>query len=211
MTSREPATNDARSTGHQQSTATETELKIPVDDLSRIRSSLERNGAELVKASLRETNVLLDTPRRTLRDEGRVLRIRRYGEQWVLTHKGAARYSGQIKHREELELEVADGEMLALILDRLGLQTTVRYEKEREIWRLAADPSGASSESIEICLDHTPMGDFVELEGPSHSLEPACRQLGLSPDEAVRGSYVSLWESYRTGHPEAPRFMVFEP
>jgi len=64
-----------------------------------------------------------------------------------------------------------------------------------------------------VVLDHTPMGDFVEVEGPSHTLETTARAIGLDPSTAVRGSYLSLWREYRERriHEDLPRDMVFEP
>jgi len=202
---------------------TETELKIPVADLNGVRERLSAADAELRRRRQREVNVLFDTLDGALYGQGRALRLRRFGQEWILTHKGPARYSGQVKHREELELGVADGEVLAMILERLGLVPWVRYEKDREVWRLqvdleqegadAADPEDLTlaGHDVEICLDHTPLGDFVELEGPERVLGGACEQLGLDPGLAVRGSYVALWDEHRLRHPEAPRDMVFEP
>ena len=43
------------------------------------------------------------------------------------------------------------------ILDHLGLQVVARYEKDREMWLV---------DEVSVVLDHTPMGDFVEVEGP---------------------------------------------
>jgi adenylate cyclase class 2 len=144
-----------------------------------------------------------------------VLRIRRFGARCILTYKGTARFSGLVKQREELELafDGREADMMAAILDRIGYQPWFRYEKDREIWRLGGGIGAASDpgSSVEICLDHTPMGDFVELEGPIEALEPACVALGLDPEKAVRGSYVTLWEEHRASNPTAPTHMVFEP
>jgi adenylate cyclase class 2 len=184
---------------------TETELKIPVEGLDDVRRRLETAGAELRVARQREVNILFDRPDGSLYREGRALRLRRYGARWILTHKGPARFEGQVKHREELEVEVQDGETVSLILERLGLVPWVRYEKDREMWRLQSEAA------VEVCLDHTPLGDFVELEGPAPMLGTACTRLGLEADRAVRCSYVALWDEHRARHPEAPRDMVFEP
>ncbi len=76
-----------------------------------------------------------------------------------------------------------------------------RYEKDRETWRL---------DDVEIVLDHTPMGDFVEVEGPAGVLEMTARSIGLDPSAAVRGSYISLWRAYRERAAEnLPVDMVF--
>ncbi len=152
----------------------------------------------------REENTLLDTAGGQLAAAGRVLRLRRIGDRELLTLKGPARYEGAIKHREELEIVVSDVEQLASIFDRLGYRSVVRYEKDRESWRV---------NEVTVTLDHTPMGDFVELEGPAERLVALASQLDIDPERAVRGSYIGLWQDYRTAHPELalPEDMVFEP
>ena len=182
----------------------ETELKVPVDDLAPVRRRLEALGAQLVHPSEREVNVLLDTPGRDLADSGRVLRLRTIGDRRRLTLKGQASFDGNIKTREELEIEVGDVETLQAIFQRLGFRPVLRYEKDREMW---------TSAGVTVTLDHTPMGDFVELEGPADELVQMAAHLGVDADDAVRDSYPGLWRSYRVRHPELdlPEDMVFPP
>jgi len=181
---------------------TEQELKIPVADLRAVRERLSESGARQLQPSLREVNVLFDTPKGEIARTDRALRLRYVDGRWILTHKGPPSYRGRVKEREELETAVASGEVLEAILARLGYRPSLRYEKDREVW---------SWGELEVVLDHTPMGDFVEIEGPSERLGRAARKLGLDPDSALRGSYVSLWEQFRAEHPELelPHDMVF--
>lgn len=180
----------------------ETELKIPIGDLAGVRARLEACGAQQIHPAQRETNVLLDSPTGDVTAAGRVLRLRRIGDRCTLTLKGPATFTGNIKSREELEIEVSDLEALAAILARLGFGPVRRYEKDRESWRAGG---------VTVTLDHTPMGDFVELEGPTDQLGPTAAELALDVDSAVRGSYPDLWLSFRDQHPELdlPNDMVF--
>jgi len=182
----------------------EQELKIPVDDLETVRDRLRAAGGERRVPSRREVNVLFDNQAGEIAGAGRALRLRLVDGRWILTLKGPPMYRGPVKEREELETEVASGETVEAILNRLGYHPAVRYEKMREAWRLRA---------LEVVLDHTPMGEFVEIEGPAEALEAAARDLGLDPTASLTGSYVTLWESYRAAHPELelPRDMVFPP
>ena len=50
-------------------------------------------------------NTLYDLPGQTLRKRGELLRLRKYGEQWVLTHKSKGK-AGRHKTRVELETKV---------------------------------------------------------------------------------------------------------
>ncbi len=186
-------------------TPTETELKIPVGDLDAVRRRLAASpGAHQAHPVEREVNTLLDTVDGQLATAGRVLRLRRIGDRRQLTLKGPASFEGTIKHREELELDVDDAQVLAEILKRLGFGPVIRYEKDRESWRV---------DGVTVALDHTPMGDFVELEGPADRLVALASGLGIDPERAVRDSYISLWQEHRRAHPELglPRDMVFEP
>jgi adenylate cyclase class 2 len=150
----------------------------------------------------REVNLLLDTEDGSFQVADKALRLRTYGGQHLLTYKGPTSYRGKVKVREEIEVAIAAGRRMAEILENLGYSTSLRYEKDREVWQLSR---------LSIVLDHTPMGDFVELEGPIDELENGARQIGLDPERAVQGSYMSLWRDYRLRHPDKglPVDMVF--
>ena len=180
----------------------EVELKIPVPDLGPVRSALRAAGARPLHPAAREVNVLFDADDGRIASGGGALRLRRYAGRAVLTLKGPPHYSGGVKRREEHETAVEDPEAAERILERLGFRARVRYEKDRETWALG---------SVEVALDRTPMGAFVELEGPEAAILEAARSLGLDPTEAVRESYVALWEAYRRAHPglRLPEDMVF--
>lgn len=174
-------------------TGVETELKIPVADLDEVRSRLVSLRAQMVCPRTREVNQLLDTGGRELSGRGCVLRLRSYGDLRVLTFKGPVSYDGTIKVRPEFEVQVEDLEKMRAVLEALGYVGLARYEKDREMWKLGG---------VEVVLDHTPMGDFVEVEGPAELLESITLSLGLDPLAAVRGSYMRLWAEYRASNPD---------
>jgi len=170
----------------------ERELKIPVDDLDAVRERLRSRGARRLSPAEREVNLLFDDELGSLERSDRVLRVRRVGGRCLLTFKGPPTFRGPVKEREELETETAEAEVMTRILERLGLRPVVRYEKDRERWAL---------EGAEVALDRTPMGDFVEIEGPGEALERLAAELELDVERAVRESYVTLWRNYRAEHP----------
>jgi adenylate cyclase class 2 len=180
----------------------ETELKIPVADLDPVRDALHRHAATQTHTMAREVNILLDTVDDRLRRSGSILRLRTYGEQHLVTFKGPVNYLGKIKERPEYEVSCEDTGRMAELFKHLGFSVIARYEKYREVW-LVGD--------VDVVLDHTPMGDFVEVEGLPETLEATTRSLGLDPERAVRGSYLSLWSEYRTSHQgeNLPDDMVF--
>jgi adenylate cyclase class 2 len=179
----------------------ESEIKIPVSDLAPIRRRLERAGGQRLAEEMLEANTLFDTADGAFAASGRVLRLRRIGDRRVMTYKDRATMDGAVKHRREIELEVASVERMTELLDALGFAPTIRYQKRRESWRWSA---------IRVELDHTPMGDFVELEGEPERLEDAARHLGLDPADAVAGSYIELWFEHCRRRSEVGRDMVFE-
>jgi adenylate cyclase class 2 len=181
----------------------EEEIKIPVQGFDEIRQRLRAGDWQCTEEALREQNILVDRPDGELRSRGRALRLRQHGERTILTLKGRARYEGAVKIRPELEVELSSLDTMAEILESLGFSPVVRYEKDREIWQ---------KRGLTVTLDHTPIGDFVEIEGLKKNLAPAAVELGLDVRDAVPGSYLGLWELHRLAHPEKqlPRDMVFE-
>lgn len=113
-----------------------------------------------------------------------------------MTLKGPARAEGGLKSRVELETQVTSPEMLAEILLSLGFNARFRYEKFREVWTL---------HGTAICLDETPMGRFVEIEGSEAAIHRVARLLNLSAADFLTASYPALWvASGRTEHMTFP-------
>jgi hypothetical protein len=52
-------------------------------------------------------------------------------------------------------------------------------------------------------LDETPIGNFVELEGPRRTIDRAAALLGRSRSDYLTGSYASLYRQFcrRQGRP----------
>jgi len=171
--------------------AVEIEVKFSVADPASLEDKLHELGFHCVTPRTFERNVLYDTPDRRLRAQQSILRIRKYGERWVLTHKcltadndPAARH----KRRIETETEVADGEALGIVFTQLGYAPAFTYEK----WRTEyADAIG------HCVLDETPIGVFAELEGPPEWIDTVGGRLGLAASELITLSYGRLFDLWR--------------
>jgi adenylate cyclase class 2 len=63
-------------------------------------------------------------------------------------------------------------------------------EKVRAVWR---------REELEACLDETPFGCYLELEGDPQAIRVAMEGLGLAPDRAETRSYPELYLAHGLG------------
>ncbi len=178
----------------------ETEMKIPVASLDAVRQRLVVSGAARRSELSLEDNWVLDDAMGSLRSAGRLLRLRRCGGETLLTLKEAGEFRAGVKSRPEFETPIGSSEAMLEVLRALGFSPVRRYQKRRETWSLGR---------LQVCLDETPMGAFVELEGDPAALGPAALRLGLDPASAVAATYLDLWAMFRSTHPAAPEDMVF--
>ena len=179
----------------------EIEIKLPCDDLDRMRGTLRQAGASLRAALHAESNVLFDDARAELSQRGCALRIRTAGADVILTFKGPARFEQGVKIREEREVLVSSAGEAAAILSGLGFLPGFRYDKRREEWELAG---------CAVALDETPIGRFIEIEGNPASIRRALADLGLDFSEAIPYSYAALYARKRREDPRLPPDMTFE-
>src|SRR5260370_39673396 len=94
---------------------------------------------------------------------------------------------GSYKVRDEIELEVTDPGNLTRIFEGMGMSGWFRYEKYRTTFRLPASKAWANGLLIE--LDETPIGTFVELEGPASAIDRAAEDLGFTQHDCAFRHY----------------------
>ncbi|MBZ5722112.1 MAG: class IV adenylate cyclase [Acidobacteriia bacterium] len=171
----------------------EIEIKFRVEDLRALTRALRAAGFRLVTRRTHEMNTLYDLPGQRLRKRGELLRLRKYGSEWVLTHKGKGK-AGRHKTRVEFQTSVADGAKMDSILRALGFSPTFRYEKFRAEW---SDGKG------HVVVDETPIGNLGEIEGPSRWIDQIARRLGIARADYITQSYAELFFEWkrRTGSP----------
>ena len=173
----------------------ETEIKLSLESAAQGKLLLKRAGFRVRRRRALEENTLFDTAGGALRRARTALRIRQSRGRAILTYKGPV-LPGKHKSREELEIEIGDAAQGAGILARLGFEPVFSYRKFR------AEYAGKSASGI-ICLDETPAGCFLELEGTPRWIERTRRALGFRPSDTVIATYVQLYTdaSIRTGAP----------
>jgi len=213
--------------------ARETEIKLKISDVPAFHGALERIGARLAgpgTSKVHEENVIFDTPQSGLAKRGQLLRIRIEtpaveGESMlagpkqrvVLTFKHPIapqsateqeyESDGPYKVREEIEVEVAEAANLTRIFEGLGMNGWFRYEKYRTTFWLP--DSNAWAKGLLIELDETPIGTFVELEGPAAAIDRAAVELGFSNRDYILKNYLSLYVEDCRRKGQEPGHMLF--
>jgi adenylate cyclase class 2 len=102
--------------------------------------------------------------------------------------------------RDEMEVTVDEGETLAAILTKLGLAPTFRYQKYRTTYE---------NGDLLVTVDETPIGTFLELEGPKPGIDAMAGKLGYSASDYILGSYRDLFVGHQGREENDPGNMLF--
>ena len=188
--------------------ATETEIKLAWNCTpDEAAALLEAQGYRAATPRVLERDQLFDGATGDLQRADQVLRLRRVGSaegtRAFVTFKGPAART-PYKSREEIEFLVSDADALCSVLARLGYHPGFRYEKFRTEFRAPGEPGLAT-------LDETPMGVFLELEGPAYWIDATAARLGFARAAYLTASYPRLYREYRARNSGAPEHMVFPP
>jgi adenylate cyclase class 2 len=143
-----------------------------------------------------------DTADGRLRNLHQVLRLRKDTEN-ILTFKGAAEAGKLVSIRQEIEVLVDDFDTARTLLEGLGYEVMMAYEKYRTTYSLL---------NTLVVLDELPYGNFIEIEGPDgKSIQKVARNLNLNWKARVMTSYTYLYEMLRKQRPELEgKYLTFE-
>jgi adenylate cyclase, class 2 len=177
----------------------EIEIKFQVRNARQLPTRLKAVGFRLKTPRTHEMNTLYDFPGQALRKRGEMLRLRKYGKKWTLTHK-AKGTAGRHKSRVETETALGDGAKVEAILRSLGLEPLFRYEKFRAEW---SDGSG------HLVLDETPVGTYAELEGPPRWIDRMAKQIGVAQGDYITQTYAELFGAWKRRTKSSAREMTF--
>ena len=187
--------------------AVETEIKIQISDLEKIKKMLLDLNARVLSARHFEENFVLDTQEGRLRAGQCLLRVRKTKGKGSVTFKGPVRPLGIFKSREEHETVVQNADTMLEIFQDIGMKIWFRYEKYREEFSVPVS-SGPPGEIV-VSLDDTPIGKYAELEGSEEGIREIAGKLGFSESQFLRDSYYSLFARFCRDHGEGPGHMVF--
>jgi len=177
----------------------EVEIKFCVEDMRALGLRLRKAGFHRVTARTHELNTLYDLPGQALRRRGELLRLRKYGDHWILTHKAKGK-TGRHKSRAETETRVSDGVEMDGILRALGFRPSFRYEKFRAEW---SDGKG------HVVIDETPIGNLGEIEGPARWIDRTARVLAVHASQYITRSYAELFLDWKRRTRSTARNMTF--
>jgi adenylate cyclase class 2 len=206
----------------------ETEIKLLIKDLPGLLARLRALGVK-PRGRVLERNTLFDTDTSDIRHRGRMLRLRTEtpapvhfaqggARRMILTAKfpappGEKGLAGRYKENIEREVLLRDpirrpprakrtlrDRGWSFALGCLGLRSKFRYEKYRTTFRLRG---------VEVDLDETPVGTFLELEGAPGAIDRAARDLGFSPRDYIQATYYDLYVADRRRKGRPVRHMVF--
>lgn len=196
----------------------EIEVKLRVERVDEMVSRITRLGA-VCEGRVLERNTLYDTPGADFRRLGRLLRIRietpaasaliRAGRAGaVVTAKAPVpvpvlRRGSRYKEKLEREVEIRKPREFEAALRAMGLRPSFRYEKYRATFRLRGLPG------LHLCLDETPAGTFLELEGSPRGIDRAAEALGFARRDYIRGSYWDVYAADCRRRGVKPHNMVF--
>ena len=166
----------------------ELEVKLYLADLEAFQRRVEAQGAILIEARLHEVNLRFDTADESLTRSLQVLRLRQ-DTAARLTYKGPGETIDGVYVRREIEFMVSDYQSARALLEVLGYQVSLMYEKYRTTYDL---------DGMHVTLDEMPYGDFTEIEGyDAERIRSAAEKLGLKWEARITDSYTSLFERLR--------------
>ncbi len=180
----------------------EIEVKLGFDSVDQARAALAALAPRLVADRAFEDNVIYDRPVEPLRESGRLLRLRRVSGRAFVTYKEPVPGEHRHKVRGEAEVEVDDPEATERILTGLGFAPAYRYQKYRTHYRW---------DDLDLLLDETPVGCFVELEGPPEAIDRAAAALGRRPADYIVETYAEIHERIASEQGRARGDLVFAP
>lgn len=177
----------------------EIEIKFRVYDLRALARNLRQAGFGLVTPRTHEMNTLYDLAGQPLRKRGDLLRLRKYGSNWILTHKAKGKV-GRHKTRVENETHIADGAKMEAILRALAFLPAFRYEKFRSEW---SDGHG------HVVVDETPIGNFAEIEGPPRWIDGTAGKLQIPLQAYITATYADLFFQWKRQNRSGAKEMTF--
>lgn len=132
---------------------TEKKFNLSSDQREQVLGNLKELGAKYIREDFEENTLYSGG---TLSEKGAVLRLRRIGDKTILTYKQRIENAADVKQQIEYETVVGKAEEMEMIIESLGFEKALVYEKRRQTWQFR---------SVEVVVDELPFGQYMEIEG----------------------------------------------
>ena len=166
----------------------ELEIKLFLLDMPAFQQKVESIGGQLVEPRLHEINLRFDTPAGQLTRANQVLRLRQ-DTAARLTYKSPGETIDGVHARREIEFTVSDYQSARALMEALGYQVSLMYEKFRTTYNLSG---------LQVTLDEMPYGNFTEIEGPDgKQIRAAAEDLEVNWEAGIIQSYTTLFEQLK--------------
>ena len=156
----------------------EVKIRISKELLKGVEEKLLEIGFRPLSDSKFENNLLFDFPEGSLEDSGCALRLRKYGNRYTLTYKGPKKRDLHMKVRQEIETSVGSFD------SAVSFEYAKWRQKYQMTWR---------GRDVEVCVDKTPIGVFVEIEGERESIIQIAARMGWDSSDYITDNYVNLY------------------
>ncbi|MFA5612717.1 MAG: class IV adenylate cyclase [Anaerolineaceae bacterium] len=179
----------------------EIEVKFLLKDLTALIQKIDQLNLSCTQKRVHEFNLRYDLPDGHLVAKKQVLRLRQ-DTQALLTFKGPGVLDEGVLLRKEIEVSVSDFDTARRLLEALGYQVIMMYEKYRANYLM---------DGVILSVDETPFGLFIELEGESPAqVKSAASLLGLDWRQRINLSYSALLDQYNKNTKNVFRDLTFE-
>ncbi len=158
----------------------EKKYRLSEEQRSFVFAALDEVGAEFQGEDTEENTIygggILD-------ERSAILRIRKTQDKTILTFKQRVQNEFDIKQQVEHESEFVDIESLTRIIENLGFEPRLVYEKRRKTWRFR---------DVEIVVDELPFGLYMEIEGSITAIKETEMRLDIENFETEHETYPRL-------------------
>jgi len=166
--------------------AIETEKKFVLssDQREQILENLKELGARYIREDFEENTLYSGG---ILSKKPAVLRVRKIGNKTILTYKQRIENAADVKQQIEYETVVEKAEEMEMIIESLGFEKALVYEKRRQTWQFRA---------VEVVLDELPFGQYMEIEGSITAIAEAEMLLEIENLQVENETYPHLTQRF---------------
>lgn len=157
---------------------------LPNDRREQVLDNLKEFGAKYVGEDFEENTLYHG---KILSEKGAVLRVRKISDKTILTYKQPIQNDSDVKHQIEYETVVENAGEIEKIIESIGFEKTLVYEKRRQTWLFR---------ETEIVLDELPFGQYMEIEGSLTAIAEAEMLLDIENLDVENETYPHLTQRF---------------